>query len=176
MSVLLELVNVGNAPAVEVLVDAELTLRYSEIQGNRVIPARFEPDVIPFIKPGETNLHCAPSFGNKAIIYFFDDVRESFRLNMQRIKSDATKDSFPASRLKIICYYNNSLSQRFRSYYETEIDLFGQDDKSPIPDDKVVQVTMIYIPRPVYHATPITDEEMKSELAIRNELRIYSGW
>ena len=177
MSFELELANVGNAPAIEVLVDAEITFRHTNIKGHKTIPARYEPDVIPFIRPGEKNDECHPNFGNKAIVHFFDDVRESLRLNWHRIDTDPTKESFDASRLKIICYYRNSLSQCFRSYYETEIDLWGEDPKDPIPKEKESKdISMPALPRPVFHAEPITRESMDDELSKRNSIRKLSGW
>lgn len=177
MSFELELVNVGNAPAIEVRVDAEVAFRHTSIKGNKTVPARFEPDVIPFIRPGEKNTDCHPNFGDKAVIHFFDDVRESLRLNWHRIDTDPSKESFDASRLRVICYYRNSLSQCFRSYYETEIDLWGDDPKDPIPgDNETKEVSMPALPRPVFHAEPITNELMESELSTRNENRRLSGW
>lgn len=49
----LDLINIGNAPAIDVLVDAEIILKYSNIKGEKVIPSRFEPSFISFIRPGE---------------------------------------------------------------------------------------------------------------------------
>ncbi|GAG59067.1 unnamed protein product [marine sediment metagenome] len=51
-SIGLSLTNVSNAPAIEVLIDAELTLQYSNIKGEKVIPVRFEPNSVPFIRQG----------------------------------------------------------------------------------------------------------------------------
>jgi hypothetical protein len=177
MSFKLELVNVGNAPAIEVLVDAEITFRHTNIKGRKTVPARFEPDVIPFIQPSEKNEECSPNFGNKAIVHFFDDVRESLRLNWHRIDTDPTRESFDASRLRIICYYRNSLSQIFKSYYETEIDLWGDDPKDPIPDEKEnKEISMPRLPRPEFHAEPITRDLMDEELSNRKSIRKLSGW
>jgi len=45
--------NVGNAPAIEVQIDSEIELTHSNIEGENVIPARFEPSMIPFLRQGE---------------------------------------------------------------------------------------------------------------------------
>lgn len=46
MIVELELTNVGNAPAIELMLDSEVELRYSNINNENLIPARFEPNII----------------------------------------------------------------------------------------------------------------------------------
>lgn len=46
MTVELELTNVGNAPAIELMLDSEVELRYSNINNENLIPARFEPNII----------------------------------------------------------------------------------------------------------------------------------
>lgn len=178
MGVELELVNVGNAPAIEVLVDAEINFRHTNVDGNKTVPIRFEPDVVPFLRPGEANIDRHLSFGNKAIIHFFDDVRESLRLNWHRIDTDPTKESFDASRLRVICYYRNSLGQCFKSTYETEIDLEDEDNpRDPIPDDNQTKdVSMPLLPRPIFHAEPISATQMDLEIDGRNGLRRLSGW
>lgn len=174
MSVALEIVNVGNAPAIEVLIDAEIELRYSSIKEEKIIPARYEPEMIPFIQVGETNSECQPNFGNKLVTHFFDDVRESCRLNLHRIETTPSKESYKTSRLKIISYYRNSLGQYFKSFYEAEICMNGKD---PIPkDDEKTKVSIIYIPRPVFHAGPIAKSDMDSEISARANKRNLCGW
>lgn len=177
MGVALELSNVGNAPAIEVLVDAELELRYSSINGERVIPTRFEPEMIPFIRPGESSAAACPTFGNKCITHFFDDVRESARLNAHRLETDPSKESYKTSRLRVIVYYRNSLEQHFKSQYETEICLEASEGGNQIPpDDAIADVTQIYIPRPVFHAGIADELSTKRELEERNAKRNLSGW
>ena len=177
MSFALELVNVGNAPAIEVRVDAEIIYRHTNIKGYHAVPARFEPSIIPFLRPGEINDDCHPNFGNASIFHFFDDVRESLRLNWLRIDTDPTKESYNASRLRVICYYRNSLSQCFKSYYETEIDLEDEGRSDPIPkDDEVKEVSMPPFPRPIFHAEPIERAAIDGELSKRNSIRQLSGY
>jgi hypothetical protein len=100
MGVELELINVGNAPAIEILVDAEIELRYSNIDGEEIIPARFEPDMIPFLRPDETTDKARPAFGNTLITHFFDDVREASRLNIHRIDTDPSQEPYRTSILR----------------------------------------------------------------------------
>jgi len=177
MSIKLELSNVGNAPAVEVLVDAEIELRYSRVKGESTIPARFEPDMIPFIRPGESVTDVSPNFGDTFITHFFDDVRESLRLNLHRIETDATQESFKTSRLTVVAYYRNSLGQYYRSCYETEIDIPSINGREPIPpDDKQGEVYKVYIPRPVFHAGIYDEADAEREIKERDAKRQLSGW
>ena len=179
MGVELELSNVGNAPAIELLVDSEVELRYSSIKGVSCVPARFEPNVVPFLKPGDqiTGPAVSPSYGNTFLTRFFDDIRESLRLNIHRIETNPTQESFKTSRLAIIVFYRNSLGQHFRSRYEIEIGFWHLNGTKPIPgDDESCDVDMSYIPRPTFHAEPVAEREIEAELAKRNTVRDLCGW
>ena len=130
MHVGLCLTNVGNAPAIDVMVDAEIIYNHINLNGETCIPARFSPSVIPFIRPEEELIeNKAPSlsFGNKSIELFFNDVLESNRLNEKRIETNPCEEPFDASTLRVIVYYRNNLEQYFESIYESHIYL----EKSP---------------------------------------------
>lgn len=179
MGVDIELVNVGNAPAIEVLVDSEIELRYSSIQGESVIPARFEPNMIPFLKPGDqiSGHGVSPGFGNTFITHFFDDIRESERLNIHRIETNPSQESYKTSRLKVITYYRNSLGQHFRSHYEIEIGFWHLNGTKPFPaDEETCEVDMFYVPRPVFHAEPASPSDIDIEIKNRHAKRKLSGW
>jgi len=175
----LVLTNVGNAPAIEVLVDAEIILQYSNIRGEKVIPARFEPSSIPFIRPGEEipedSIH-NPNFGNTCITHLLDDFRECNRLNIHRIETDPTKEPYNASRLRVCVYYRNNLGQYFESSYETYLHI-GEIPEEKIPeDDETAELPQIYVPRPKFHAGPISKEKMYKDIPFRNSKRDLCGW
>jgi hypothetical protein len=182
MGVDLLLTNVGNAPAISVYVDGEITLRHSNIDSHKVIPMRFEPDLIPFIKSGDEVGDLGLSFGNSLITHFFDDVRECLRLNLHRIATDPTRKSHRASRLRIIVYYRNSLGQHFKSIYEIEIGIIllakaGEIPGDGIPnDDESVDVQMFSIPRPIFHSTIFDEKSAKIEIDEREKIRGLCGW
>lgn len=179
MNVDVELSNVGNAPAIEVLIDSEVELRYSSVNGEKVIPARFEPDMIPFLKPGDqiTGPSVSPGYGNTFITHFFDDARESLRLNLHRIETDPTQESYKTSRLRVMAYYRNSLGQLFRSHYEIEIGFLHRNEEKGIPEDnESCEVNMLYIPRPLFHAEPADERAIADEIENRNAKRKLSGW
>ncbi len=177
MSVSLELTNVGNAPAIEVLVDAEVELRYSKVDNESIIPARHDPYIIPFIQPGQVVTEASPNFGNTFITHFFDDVRESTRLNMHRIETDPSRESYKTSRLHIFVYYRNSLGQSFKSYYSSEIGIFTPIGSDPIPrEDETVNVAQILIPRRVFQAGLDSQISAERELNQRDQKRELSGW
>jgi len=83
MQIPVKLTNIGNAPAIEVLIDAEIVLYHSTVNGVNTIPSRFDPEMISFLKPGESNKKSELSFGNTFITAFLDSVRETYRLNIQ---------------------------------------------------------------------------------------------
>ena len=178
MNINLELTNVGNAPAIEVIVDAEITFTYSNIQGEKTIPARFEPENIPFIRPNEEldQSSCSSNFGNTLITHLFDDFREANRLNIHRIKTDPTQESYNASCLKIIIYYRNNIGQYFESNYETYLHLESTNDNEFPKDNESAELKQIYIPRPKFHTSPISKEKMDKEISVRNSKRELCGW
>jgi hypothetical protein len=172
MVIKLTLTNVGNAPAIELLVDAEIELRYSSIKDNKIIPSRFEPDVVSFLKTDQEIKNIYPIFGNLLITHFFDDVKESSRLNEHRIKTDPTKIPFWTSKIFIHVYYKNSLGQYFHSYLENEIYLDNEIPK----DEEETNLKLFKYPRPMFHAGAIDEKKMKNDILKRNNIRYLSGW
>jgi hypothetical protein len=165
---------VGNAPAVDVMVDGELLLRYSRIEDENAIPVRFEPSSISFIRPGEEisehDRHDL-SFGNRCIVHLLDDFRECRRLNIHRVETDPSREPFTSARLKIFVYYRNNVGQWFESTYETHIGLQDIPD-----DDESAELRQIYVPRPKFHAGPLAEEEANRQISSRNGKRRLSGW
>ncbi|AEG18279.1 hypothetical protein [Methanobacterium paludis] len=186
MDIGLNLTNVGNAPAIEVLVDAEIEYQYTNINGEKIIPARFEPSSIPFIRPGEEvleeNQH-NPTFGNTCIAHLFDDKRENSRLNIHRIENNPRKYPYPHSILRVYIYYRNNLGQYFESTYETQFDVGNSIRKAgepldfiPPADDETCELRQIFIPRPIFHSGPIKKEKMEKEIIHRDSKRNLCGW
>jgi len=176
MSIGLSLTNVGNAPAIDVLIDSEITLQYSSVEGEKVIPARLEPASVPFISIGERidddSIH--PNFGNTCVTYIIDDFRECERLNTLRIETDPTKASYPPTKLKVYVYYRNSIGQYFESSYETHLDL-GIKQKIP-SENESAELSQIYIPRPQFHTSPISKEKRDKDISQRDSKRELCGW
>ncbi|MFX0201726.1 MAG: hypothetical protein ACFFCW_36900 [Candidatus Hodarchaeota archaeon] len=176
MGVDLKLTNVGNAPAIEALVDAEIILAYSAINGEQTIPSRFEPQMIPFIKPGQTIEDSSPNFGNTLITHLLDDYREYNRLNIHRIETDPTLDPFSASQLRVVVSYRNSVGQHYESTYQVHL-LLGEKPSLDIPTEtENAKMRPLNVPRPRFHATPVTKADSDAGLAKRNGLRDLCGW
>ena len=173
MNIGLTLVNVGNAPAIEVLIDAEIILRYSSIRGEKAIPSRFEPFSIAFIRPGEEiegNPYIYPEFGNTCVTHLLDDFREESRLNIHRIETDPSQEPYTASMLKIYVYYRNNLGQYFESTVEAHLDL------EEIPgDNETAELSIHYLPRPKFCAYPTSKEEIDKSISSRNNKRNLCG-
>jgi len=167
-----QLINLGNAPAINVLVDAEILLEYSNILGEKVIPARFEPGIISFIRPGEeiNDKSVYLEFGNTSVASLLDDFREQHRLNVYRVNTDPTVKPYEASKLRICLFYMNNLGQYFESNYETFLRL---DD---IPNDDET-AELLNAPRlSKFYAGPIYKNEMDKKISNRKNKRELSGW
>ena len=176
MSVDLKLTNVGNAPAIETLVDAEIILAYSAINGEQFIPSRFEPQMISFIKADQAIEDSSPSFGNTLITHLLDDYREQLRLNTHRIETNPTQETFSASQLRIIVSYRNSVGQPYESTYQVHLHL-GETKSIEIPkENESVKMIQMNIPRPRFHSGPVQRTETDAGLLARNRLRDLCGW
>ena len=177
MGVDLTLTNVGNAPAIDVKVDANIELRYSSIDGDFIIPSRFEPDVIPFIQSNRSNNTISISFGNTLISHFLADVKESSRLNIHRINTNPSQEAFRTSKLTITIYYRNSLGQFYQTIYKTEIGIFSRIDENPIPkEDESCEITWYNIPRPIFQVEPVNEKIIIAQIEKMNKIRYKSGW
>lgn len=174
MSVVLSLSNVGNAPAINVLIDSEFDFRYSKISGSSTIPQRFEPMAVAFIPQGRTvsGQQIDQSYGNSFVSSLLDEAREAHRLNAHRIATNPSREPYKMSRLKVFAYYRNAVGQYFKSCYSCEVCIFNSKDI----DKEKFDLSIIYIPRPEFYAIPIKESEMLKELAERNSRRELCGW
>lgn len=173
LSAEIELINVGNAPAIEILIDAEITFTYSSINGTNIIPQRFEPSMIPYIKQGSTidSKETHINFGNNCITALFDDFRECHRLNIHRIETNPSQTPYNASKLSIYAYYKNSSNQYFQSKYEVYLSL----DEIP-KENQQFKIKTIYIPRPTFDVITIESQELSKIISTRTKKRDLCGW
>ena len=174
MSVVLSLSNVGNAPAINVLIDSEFDFRYSKISGSSTIPQRFEPTAVAFIPQGRTvsGRQIDQSYGNNFVSSLLDEAREAHRLNAHRIATNPSQEPYKMSRLKVFAYYRNAVGQYFKSCYSCEVFINNSKDI----DKERFDLSIIYIPHPEFYAIPIKESEMLKELAERNSRRELCGW
>ena len=172
----LDLINVGNAPALEVSVDAGIILHYSDIEGEKLIPARHQLGSIPFIRPGEELVddpRNSPNFGNTLISSLLDDFREVSRLD--KIKTETkTKEVDDAPKLKIWVYYANLAGQCFESVYEASLSL-GHAGRIP-ERNEAAEIFQMHIPGPQFHVSPISKRKLAQELSERDNKRDLCGW
>ncbi|SMP72278.1 hypothetical protein [Anoxynatronum buryatiense] len=186
LTVQIELVNIGNGPAIDIQIDGEIILSNSDVNGEKVIPSYTEPRRLPFLMVGEksedsfeTNVY----FRNKAILYLFDDFREEARLNQHRININPEMEAYKASKLIVIVYYSNNLGQQFKSSLEIYVNLgmemnVDKDAKSvtvkpkEIPtDDQEIELDNHPYIRPEFRSVLIKEKEIEQELVKRNSNR-----
>ena len=90
LTVEIEVVNIGNGPAINIQIDGEIILSNNDIKGKKVIPAYDEPRRLPFLIAGQKwddNFESNVYFGNKAILYLFDDFREADLSRISQLES-----------------------------------------------------------------------------------------
>lgn len=183
MGVEYELANLSDVPAIAVTIDGEIILRFIDIKGRKNIPQRFEPESIEYLRAGEivsadkrrSNL----SFGNLAARATLDELLEKERLNFERIEKDATQDVVRGPRLRLVVRYSNNLGQQFRTEWEADLGVWNKDVGGgwKIPDRREnIEVTPMYIPRPLFTAGPESESEASADLERMNANRKHSGW
>lgn len=182
------MVNIGNAAAIGVMVDSEIELRYNNIKGHTIIPARFEPEFISFIRPDQEIKEnpYSMSFGNTFIEALFNDFKIEHDLNMERIIKNPTRESYDGPTLRIFVYYKNNLDQYYKSMYEVNLSLrriYSEpfDCENPPKfqwpnSDEIVDIFWVYVPRPKFSAMPISKKKIEDEISSRNTKRKYCGW
>jgi|WetSurMetagenome_2_1015567.scaffolds.fasta_scaffold48469_4 hypothetical protein len=193
MSINLTIVNIGNAPAIQVLVDSIVVLKYTDINGVKEIPARFEPSHIPYVIQGQEigGDVVSQGFGNRCISQMHFDFLNQHLLNRERIQNEPSREPYNSSKIKIFVYYKNHLNQYFISTYETYIYPYSANNvpipgfaptQAPIstppilPDDQIIQIRQNYIPRPIFIVKPIEENVITSEINVRNRYRNLCGW
>jgi len=174
MSVELCLSNVGNAPAINVLIDSEFDFRYSKISGDSIIPQRFEPTAVAFIPQGGkiSGPHIDQSYGNRFVSSLLDEAREAHRLNAHRIATNPTHEPYKMSRLTVFSYYRNAVGQYFKGCYSCEVCVFNPKDI----DKEEFDLSIVNMPHPEFRAVPIKESEMMRELSKRDSRRELCGW
>lgn len=183
LTVEIDVVNIGNGPAINIQIDGEIILSHNDVNGEKVMPAYSEPRRLPFLIAGQKsddNFESNVYFSHKTILYLFDDFREAERLNRHRINTDPTIEAFNASKLIIFVYYSNNLGQQFKSSFETYVTL-GMEMKEDL-DAKSVTVKPRKIPsdyqeieldyhpyiRPEFNSGLIEEKKIEQELYKRN--------
>lgn len=132
MWVELEIANIGNDPAIQILVDGEIELQYANIDGETTIPSRFPPSQKSFLmsenKYSDIDIHL--DFGNMFIKKFFESHRIMMDLNKKRIENTPWEDPYQTAKLNVYAYYSNNIGQYFRSEYSIFINLEGNIPKN----------------------------------------------
>jgi len=193
LGVKLRINNVGNSAAIEVLVDAAVILQFAKIEGYDigVAVSRFHPACIPFIEAGHVvdekdERLFGINFGNRCIDALVDDINKCWDTERwKEVLKEAQRGERPFARnwmeafemlaqpprLRIVAYYRNHLEQYFKSAFETTIDL-----PKELEETEPYDVRLMPIPRPSFHAEPITKERMTIELEAHEAIRDIGGW
>lgn len=169
-----EITNIGGDPAIEVLIDGEIELEYSNIKGETIIPARFPPSQKSFLISGDkvSGNEIVLDFGNVFVEHFFESSKVMCELNQQRIRNTPWKDAYQTAKLIVYVYYSNNVGQYFKSQYVIYIYLEGK-----IPNkNEEGKVGKVYIPRPIFSNTVISKRSMESEIEARDKKRCLCGW
>jgi len=182
LSIPYSLENIGNHPAIEIFVDSEIALPKGNIDGESIIPARFEPDFIPYLKP---NIIYPPrkgflsqNYGNKFINQLLIDyLGEKYKIfepptsprfailmddeDLRKVKANIT----------FYAYYRNSFSQYFESVLKVYIHVYRDPDRST-----EFLIYQLNLSGQSFNSSPISREKMEYEIKCRNKKRRLCGW
>jgi hypothetical protein len=178
MNLSITIANLGTAPAINIQVDAEIILTHKFYKEQRTIPTRFEPEALPFlVADPKSSEDMDLSFGNEAILALLTDLREQQRLNLERIETSPTRESYRGSAIKIHIYYQNNLTQFFETTFEFDLGHWHSEGGWRLTErDEDIELIPIYVPRPKFAASVTDEDKLRLELGRRNLLRNLSGW
>jgi hypothetical protein len=183
LSVSYELANLSDAPALSVTIDGEILLRYVNVKGEQRIPQRFDPESLEYIRRDEIitpdKARISLSFGNLAVRATLDDLVEEERRNFERLEKDPTRESYRGPRLRLVVRYSNNLAQRFKTEWEADLGVWNTEAGGgwKLPERRTnIELTHMYVPRPIFHSGPETENEMRSDLNRMAANRPLSGW
>lgn len=173
----LEITNIGNSTATDILLDGEIELSAAKFGETQVIPMRFEPFCINFLPANQTVDDQCLDFGHLAVEAFIQNEVEIHKQNVKRIELRPEWSSIKGGKLRIFLYYRNTMNKFFKTTFESHISLDHMGLEIPeIKGDSEYKVIPIFIPRPKMINQTTTLDEIESEIEHRNEKRDLSGW
>lgn len=165
------LINLGNAPALEVLIDSEIKLNLSDIKGENVIPSRWV-STIPYIRVGEElysdpELAGAPVFSQSFNSEVSKAMEKSFKKeqisNQKRIEKNYEPE-YNSSIFSIDVYCKNSFNHFFKSHFETHLFL---GENCP----EYIEVKPFFEPNQIFYSKSIYEDDFKKEMSLRKMRR-----
>ncbi len=181
----LMLINLGNAPAIEINVDGEIVLQHFAVGDCSDLPSRFWSQMIPFLRPDEAategeGKHFSPIFGFPCIVAMYEDWKRCFdearwKPAMEEVKEVEELNIWQRFNmvvkqpvLRIVVYYRNHLEQYFKS--TLEVPLYLQEELT----DEPLEIREAGVPSTVFHAGPIDKDKMIDEMKDREKRRRLS--
>jgi hypothetical protein len=178
--------NIGNSSAIEIFVDSEIELPKGTINGQQIIPSRFYPDFIPYLKSGDSLLNPQKnekdgpynqSYGNTLINQMLIDYfGENYKTDIPKqggarlFMWDEDLRKYKAN-ITFHVYYKNSLSQYFESTFKQYIHIW-----QPTDEPNEYHIESLGLKGQLFNSNPITKEQMENEIVKRDQKRELCGW
>jgi hypothetical protein len=181
LSIPYSLENIGTHPAIEIFVDSEIELPKGNISGEKIIPARFEPDFIPYLKPNMTipseKDRLSQNYGNKLIHQLLVDyIGEDYKnfhphLGSPRLWMDDEDLRKIKACITFYVYYRNSFSQYFESVLKVYVHVYKNSKNM---DEYLMY--QLNLTGQSFNSNPILKEKMENDIKCRNQKRTLCGW
>jgi hypothetical protein len=167
--------NGGNAPAIDVVADAEIELKYSRLQGEQVVPSHFRPRHVPFLTNGAEEESVEFCFGGEAVKSLIQDVarcqdhkaHEPDMTDMPDGIWQRVERVILRPRIKVFVYCRNHLGQYFRSVYVAPVTIDDVSVKGVklVSDDELADPCRLLAGHSIciWNNPPLLDEEYNSE-------------
>jgi hypothetical protein len=177
LNVEVELSNLGAGPAIAVIGDATVSLSQAVEAMPTEIAQRFDPEYQAYLRPGETTTMTF-AFGHLGVAAVIADLRTTEEMNLSRIEKNPSQEAFNGPCFEITIFYKSNLGllyqSRFSAYFSVREHI---GHFIGIPDrDENLDLSMHYIPRPVFSTGIIRPRRMDAVLACNNSRRRLSGW
>lgn len=116
----LDIENVGDSPALCVYTVGYLKLKHIQNDGSDIVDMYYLPDYISKVSINQVE-SSSIRFETKEIRLLIKDLEVNYRLNMERIATDASISPFKGTDLVIKVFYKNIVGQWFESTLTQEI-------------------------------------------------------
>jgi hypothetical protein len=172
--------NLGNAPAIDLRIDGEIILEFTDLEGIKAIPAFPNAGTITYLKIGEIIPNNRISSKEPHIRFEAGCINQLITDQKERNKqrSGTLISDLRWSRIKIYVYYKNNLEQYFVSTYEACVYMLKESPQGTKKfvtgtpsDNEIGELRIIRDPPIKLSPKLITKEEMDLEISNRDKIR-----
>ncbi len=115
-----KLKNIGDSPAVSIYCTCHFELQNISVNGSKRVNIDDCPHYIHAMEMGKEE-SISMYFENREIKCLVKDMEKSYDLNMERIKTNPSREAYHSTIAEVELYFSNAVGQWFKYTYRSEI-------------------------------------------------------